>query len=84
MEYLWQILSDVSGLYLSAKPEVDAFSTQSIFWAGNNTWGTHRAQTFLNLLCFRYISESRFLFGALHRRSKLANFCHDLMQNYLS
>ena len=36
------------------------------------------------LLCFRHISESRFLLGDLHRRSKFANFCHDLMQNHLS
>ena len=36
------------------------------------------------LLCFRHLSESRFLLGALHRRSKFANFCHDLMQNHLS
>ena len=25
-----------------------------------------------------------FLLDALHRRSKFANFCHDLMQNHLS
>ena len=37
-----------------------------------------------HLLCFRHLSESRFLLDALHRRSKLANFCHDLMQNHLS
>ena len=36
------------------------------------------------LLCFRYISESRCLLGPLHRRSKFANFCYDLMQNHLS
>ena len=36
------------------------------------------------LLCFRHISESRFLLDALHRRSKLANFCLDLMQNHFS
>ena len=36
------------------------------------------------LLCFRHLSESRFLLDALHRRSKFANFCHDLMQNHLS
>ena len=35
-------------------------------------------------LCFRHLSESRFLLDALHRRSKFANFCHDLMQNHLS
>ena len=35
------------------------------------------------LLCFRHISESRFLLDALHRRSKFANFCLDLMQNHL-
>ena len=28
-------------------------------------------------------SESRFLLGALHRRSKFENFCHDIMQNHL-
>ena len=27
-----------------------------------------------SLLCFRYLSEGRFLLGALHRRSKFANF----------
>ena len=37
-----------------------------------------------NLLCFRHLSESRFLLGALNRRSNFANFCHDLMQNHLS
>ena len=37
-----------------------------------------------SLLCFRHFSESRFLLDALHRRSKFANFCHDLMQNHLS
>ena len=37
-----------------------------------------------HLLCFRHLSESRFLLDALHRRSKFANFCHDLMQNHLS
>ena len=36
------------------------------------------------LLCFRHLSESRFLLGALNRSSKFANFCHDLMQNHLS
>ena len=36
------------------------------------------------LLSFRHHSESRFLLGALHRRSKFANFYHDLMQNHLS
>ena len=36
------------------------------------------------LLCFRHLSESCFLLGALHKRSKFANFCHDLMQNHLS
>ena len=36
------------------------------------------------LLCFRHLSESRFLLGALNRRNKFANFCHDLMQNHLS
>ena len=36
------------------------------------------------LLCFRHLSKSRFLLGALIRRSKFANFCHDLMQNHLS
>ena len=32
---------------------------------------------------FDKLSESRFLFDALHR-SKFANFCNDLMQNHLS
>ena len=36
------------------------------------------------LLCFRHLSESRFLLDALHRRSKFANICYDLKQNYLS
>ena len=36
------------------------------------------------LLCFQHLSESRFLLGALNRRSKFVNFCHDLMQNHLS
>ena len=36
------------------------------------------------LLCFRHLSESRFLLGALNRRSKFANICHDLIQNHLS
>ena len=36
------------------------------------------------LLCFRHLSESRFLLGAVHRRSEFASFCHDLMQNHLS
>ena len=40
--------------------------------------------TYIRLLCFRRLSESRFLLDALHRRSKFANFCHDLMQNRLS
>ena len=30
-------------------------------------------------LCFRHLSESRVLLGALHR-SKFANFCNDVMQ----
>ena len=30
------------------------------------------------------LSETLLLLGALHRRSKFANFCHDIMQNYLS
>ena len=38
----------------------------------------------VKLLCFRHLSESRFLLGALHRRNKFANICHDLMQNHLS
>ena len=29
------------------------------------------------LLCFRHLSESHFLLGALHRRSKFKNFCQD-------
>ena len=33
------------------------------------------------VLCFRHLSESRFLHDALYRRSKFANFCHDLMCN---
>ena len=36
-----------------------------------------------DLLCFRHFRKS-FLLGALHRRSKLANICHDLVQNHLS
>ena len=36
------------------------------------------------LLCFRHLSESRFLLDAFNRRSKFANFCHDLMQIHLS
>ena len=36
------------------------------------------------LLCFQYLSETRFLLGALCRRSKFVNVCHDLMQNHLS
>ena len=36
------------------------------------------------LLCFRHLSESHFLLGDLHGRSKFANFCHDSMQNNLS
>ena len=36
----------------------------------------------LKLLCFRHLSESRFLLGALHRRTKCSKFCHYLMQNY--
>ena len=35
------------------------------------------------LLCFPHLLESHLLFGALHRTSKFANFCHDLMQNCL-
>ena len=38
----------------------------------------------LVLLCFRQLSKSLFLLGALLRRSKFANVRHDLMQNYLS
>ena len=38
----------------------------------------------VNVLCFQHLSESRFLFGTLHRRSKFTNFCNDLMQNHLS
>ena len=34
-------------------------------------------------LCFRYLSKSQFLPGALHR-TKFAIFCHELMQNFLS
>ena len=37
-----------------------------------------------DLLCFRHLSESRFLLNALHRRSKFSNFCHDLMENHVS
>ena len=36
------------------------------------------------LLSFQHLLESRFLPGAVHRISKFANFCHDLMQNHLS
>ena len=36
------------------------------------------------LLCFRHLSESLFLLDALQRRSKFANFCHDVMGNHLS
>ena len=35
------------------------------------------------LLCFRQLSEGRFMLGALHRRNQYTNFCHDLMQNHL-
>ena len=35
------------------------------------------------LLCFPHLLESHLLLGALHRTSKFANFCHDLMQNSL-
>ena len=38
---------------------------------------------FQDLLCFRHLSESRFWLGALRRRNKFSNFCHDLMQNHL-
>ena len=34
--------------------------------------------------CAFNIFQSRFLLGALHRRSKFANFFHNLMQNHLS
>ena len=40
--------------------------------------------TVVDLLCFRHLSESRFLLDALHRRSKFENFCQDLMYNHLS
>ena len=40
--------------------------------------------TIFTLLCFRHLSESHFLLGILHRRSKFANFFLDLMQNHLS
>ena len=40
----------------------------------------HRNKVLTALLCFRHLSESRFLLGALHKRSKFANFYHDLMQ----
>ena len=32
------------------------------------------------LLRFRQLSESRFVLGALRRRNKFANSCHDLMK----
>ena len=35
------------------------------------------------LLSFRHLSESCFVLGALHKRSKFANFCHDLIQIHL-
>ena len=31
----------------------------------------------MDVLCFGHLSESRFLRGALYRRSKFVNFCHD-------
>ena len=37
------------------------------------------------LLCFQHLLESWVFFlllGALHRKSKIANFCHDLMKNH--
>ena len=36
-----------------------------------------------NCYC-QHLLQSRFLPGAVHKRSKFANFCHDLMQNHLS
>ena len=48
-------------------------------------WKEGRLRTLKqNLLCFRHLSESRFLLDDLHRRSKFAIFCHDLVQNHLS
>ena len=35
------------------------------------------------LLCFQHLPESRFLLGALHRRSKFAKCCPDLMKNHV-
>ena len=49
--------------------------------SASRTWFSH---IWPELLCFRHLPESRFLLGALNRRSKFANFCHDLMQNHLS
>ena len=37
-----------------------------------------------NLLCFRHLSESGILLGALHRKMQFPKFCHDLMENHLS
>ena len=35
--------------------------------------------TIFTLLPFQHLLESRFLPGAIHKRSKFANFCYDLM-----
>ena len=51
---------------------------------GGGQGGVGNACSVFRLLCFRHLSESHFLLGALNRRSKFANFCHDLMQNHLS
>ena len=49
-----------------------------------NNWHFSGLQmTKMHLLCFRYISESSFLLGALHSRSKFAN-CLDLTLLLLS
>ena len=31
----------------------------------------------IRILCIRHLSESRLLIGALHKRSKFANVCHE-------
>ena len=61
--------------------ELDSLSTPSIPFMVRYWESVDSARY---LLCFQHLSESRFLFGALNRRSKFVNFCHDLMQNHLS
>ena len=77
-------LSMSDPLYNTLHTEIYQVGELQLTLFSSNTDTSKPLLTVFTLLCFRHLSESRFLHGALNRRSKFANFCHDLMQNHLS